>query len=190
MRTNSHAFITLGTQVGVVPYRDEVCDAPFLVLRGSGREGTIYRKGAHRKFIPSPREDFPQNIFYKRVVSTGHHFCQLPGIGNAIRIVHFLKIFQRAVHRFKIHLDDSIPFMSVCPDNGILDLLYSFFLWKYSGYCKETGLQDGVGPFSQFCLLGNARGVNYIEFQFLLQDFLLHFPRKFVPDSVAGIRGV
>jgi len=52
---------------------------------------------------------------------------------------------------------------------------------EYAGDFEVGGLHDGVNPVTHARAAGDFGGVNHIEFQFFVDDALLHFDGKLFP---------
>ena len=121
MRTDGPAFVPLGAKVLIVPYRDEIRDSAFFVLRCSGGEGAIHGERTDRQFIAPARGDLAEHLLHEGIGGPGHQRLEAPLIGIPFRVIHFLEVFQGGVHGLEVHLYHLVPFVGIRLDDGVLD---------------------------------------------------------------------
>jgi len=97
---------------------------------------------------------------------------------------------QGAIDRGHIHLHDVLPFAAVRLVDRPLDMGDRVIQGQDVGEREEAGLQDGVDASAQSQFAGCQRRVDHVEFEFLVDDLLLHRARQAVEHLVRAIRRV
>ena len=82
------------------------------------------------------------------------------------------------------------PLLRIGLADRLLDVPDRCLLRQHAGDGEEAGLQHGIDACTETHLARNLRGIDDEEAQPLVDDLLLHRPRKFVPNSIGAERAV
>jgi len=99
-------------------------------------------------------------------------------------------VFKSFVHGGKVFLDNVIPLRAECCLNRALDFINGLFSWKNASDSKEARLHDCIDANTHASLSCNFISINNVEFNVLINYFLLKFLRKLVPCLLLRMRTV